>query len=375
MLLINNPFVTSGYIAPEYFCDREKETEELLRWLLNENNVAVISTRRMGKTGLIQHCFQLAEVKDHYYTFLIDIYATKTLREFVFQLGKAILTALKPKGRKTWELFINSLTSLKAGFTFDMSGIPQWNIELGDVKSPETTLDEIFHYLSLSDKPCIVEIDEFQQVAQYPEKNTEALLRTYIQHCPNARFVFAGSQRHLMGEMFISPARPFYQSVSILHLAAIDRQKYIEFARHHFRMAQKDIDEEVVASLYDRFEGITWYLQKILNILFAVTPPGEVCNKEMIEQAIHFILDSYSFTYSELLYQLPEKQKELLIAICKEGKATALTSGKFIHKYSLPSSSSVQSALKGLLEKDFVTKEGAFYMVYDRFFSLWLRRM
>ena len=375
MLLMNNPFVTSGYIAPEYFCDREKETEELLRWLLNENNVAIISTRRMGKTGLIQHCFQLAEVKDHYYTFLIDIYATKTLREFVFQLGKAILTALKPKGRKTWELFINSLTSLKAGFTFDMSGMPQWNIELGDVKSPETTLDEIFHYLSLSDKPGIVAIDEFQQVAQYPEKNTEALLRTYIQHCPNARFVFAGSQRHLMGEMFISPARPFYQSVSILHLAAIDKQKYIEFARHHFRMAQKDIDEEVVASLYDRFEGITWYLQKILNILFAVTPPGEVCNKEMIEQAIHFILDSYSFTYSELLYQLPEKQKELLIAICKEGKATALTSGKFIHKYSLPSSSSVQSALKGLLEKDFVTKEGAFYMVYDRFFSLWLRRM
>ena len=62
-----------------------------------------------------------------------------------------------------------------------------------------------------------------------------------------------------------------------------------------------------------------------------------------------------------------------MIAICKEGKATALTSGKFIHKYSLPSSSSVQSALKGLLEKDFVTKEGAFYMVYDRFFSLWLK--
>lgn len=75
-------------------------------------------------------------------------------------------------------MFINSLTSLKAGFTFDMSGMPQWNIELGDVKSPETTLDEIFHYLSLSDKPCIVAIDEFQQVAQYPEKNTEALLRT-----------------------------------------------------------------------------------------------------------------------------------------------------------------------------------------------------
>ena len=177
-----------------------------------------------------------------------------------------------------------------------------------------------------------------------------------------------------MGEMFISPARPFYQSVSVIHLAAIDKLRYIDFAQHHFRMAHKDIDEAVIVSLYDYFEGITWYLQKILNILFATTPQGNVCNKEMIEQAIGFILDSYSFTYSELLYQLPEKQKELMIAICKEGKATALTSGKFIHKYSLPSSSSVQSALKGLLEKDFVTKEGAYYMVYDRFFSLWLKR-
>lgn len=125
MTFINNPFVTSGYIAPEYFCDREKETETLLRWLVNENNVAIISTRRMGKIGLIQHCFQQSEVKDHYYTFLIDIYATKTLREFVFQLGKTILAALKSQGRKTWELFVNSLTSLKAGFTFDISGMPQ----------------------------------------------------------------------------------------------------------------------------------------------------------------------------------------------------------------------------------------------------------
>lgn len=41
---------------------------------------------------------------------------------------------------------------------------------------------------------------------------------------------------------------------------------------------------------------------------------------------------------------------------------------EIFHKYSLPSSSSVQSALKGLLEKDFVTKEVPFYMVYDRFF-------
>ena len=373
MLLINNPFVTSGYIAPEYFCDREKETEELLRWLLNENNVAVISTRRMGKTGLIQHCFQLAEVKDHYYTFLIDIYATKTLREFVFQLGKAILTALKPKGRKTWELFINSLTSLKAGFTFDMSGMPQWNIELGDVKSPETTLDEIFHYLSLSDKPCIVAIDEFQQITNYSEKNVEALLRTHIQHCNNAQFIFAGSQRHTMGNMFLSASRPFYQSVSMMHLESIAIEKYIDFVRNHFKKADRTITPETIRIVYEKFDGVTWYVQKTLNVLFAFTPVGATCDESMVEPAIASVVDSYRFNYQETLFRLPERQKELLVAIAKEGNAKSITSGEFVKRYSLTSPSSVQAAAKGLLEKDFMTLFNGSYSIYDKFFEIWLR--
>ncbi|RHJ78548.1 ATP-binding protein [Parabacteroides sp. AM08-6] len=374
MTILNNPFVTSGYISPEYFCDREKETETLLRWLVNENNVAIISTRRMGKTGLIEHCFRQPAVKEQYYTFLIDIYASKTLRDFVFQLGKSILNTLKPKGRKAWELFLNTLVSVRAGFSLDLSGLPSWNIELGDIKSPAVTLDEIFHYLEQADKPCIVAIDEFQQIASYPEKNMEATLRTHIQHCRNTRFIFAGSQRHLMGEMFISPARPFYQSVSIMHLKAIEEEAYTEFASSHFLSFGKKIETEVIHSLYERFEGITWYIQKLLNVLFAMTPKGETCNTSMVNTALEFVVDSYSFTYSELLYQLPEKQKELLVAICKEGHATALTSGKFIHRYSLPSASSVQSALKGLLEKDFITREGNTFQVYDRFFAEWLRR-
>ena len=372
MLLINNPFVTSGYIAPEYFCDREKETEELLRWLLNENNVAVISPRRMGKTGLIQHCFQLAEVKDHYYTFLIDIYATKTLREFVFQLGKAILTALKPKGRKTWELFINSLTSLKAGFTFDMSGMPQWNIELGDVKSPETTLDEIFHYLSLSDKPCIVAIDEFQQIAKYPEKNIEALLRTHIQTIENSNFIFAGSERHMMQEMFLSSSRPFYHSADILELKAIVPEIYIPFIADHFQKRKRHIEIENIEKVYRLFKGHTFYIQKTFNEAFADTPKGKECTLEIIKTAIDNLIAYNDTIFREILSNIPEKQKELLYAIAKVGEAENVTSAKFIKRYSLTSASSVQSATKKLLEKDIITEINKVYSVTDKFFGMWI---
>ncbi|MDR0962731.1 MAG: ATPase [Mediterranea sp.] len=372
--MILNPFTTSGYISPEYFCDRQTETENLLRQITNGNNVAMISTRRMGKTGLIQHCFHTAQLKENYYLFLIDIYSTKTLRDFVYQLGKTILEVLKPKGRRAWELFLGSLASLRTSVSFDSSGMPTWSIELGDIHSPTLTLDEIFRYLEQADKPCIVAIDEFQQVRNYPEGNIEAVLRTHIQHCKNARFIFAGSQRHLMGDMFINPSRPFYQSVSIMHLAAIDMDNYHTFAQHHFEAAGKIIEPEVITLLYQRFEGITWYIQKLLNILFSITVPGETCRVDSVDTAIRLVLEAYDFTYSELLYQIPEKQKEILIAICKEGKAQNVTSARFVKKYRLPSGSSVQAALKGLLDKDFITKELGIYQVYDRFFALWLER-
>lgn len=228
MVINKNPFVTSGYISPEFFCDREEESERLIQEI-SGNNLALISTRRMGKTGLIQHCFQQDEIVHDYYTFFVDIYATKSLRDFVFSLSKVIFESLKPKGKKAIEKFWYYMKSLHAGVSFDISGNPSLTFGLGDIQEANATLEEIFEYLEKADKPCIVAFDEFQQVAGYAEKNVEAILRTYIQHCNNARFIFAGSQRHTMGNIFQSPARPFYQSVSMMHLDSIPLGKYTAF--------------------------------------------------------------------------------------------------------------------------------------------------
>ena len=87
---------------------------------------------------------------------MIDIYATKNLQEFVFELGKGIMNGLKPRGRKAWDLFLSCLSSLRAGISFDFAGNPGWNLEMGDIKTPSITLDEIFYYLEKADKPCLV---------------------------------------------------------------------------------------------------------------------------------------------------------------------------------------------------------------------------
>ena len=314
----------------------------------------------------------MEQMRRDYLTFFIDIYATKSLREFILALSKEIIERLKPLGQKAFEGFISIVKSLQAGISFDVAGVPSFNVGLNDIVSETATLDELFQYLMNAGKPCIIAIDEFQQIAAYPETNVEALLRTHVQHCSNACFIFAGSQRHTMGNMFLSASRPFYQSVSMIYLEAIPVGKYITFAQKHFEKNKKKISSQAVIEIYDQFEGITWYVQKLLNMLFSNTPLGETCDVDMIPAAVDQVVNSFRYVYAEILFRLPEKQKELLIAIAKAKDAEAITSAEFIRKYKLTSASSVQAAQRVLLEKDYITNENGKYKVYDLFFRMWI---
>lgn len=369
-----NPFVTNGYAGPDYFCDRVQETAILRDLLLNENNVALISPRRLGKTGLIWHVFNNEDIRNSHYCFVVDIYATKNLSDFVNMLGKAVIDELRPKGKKAWEKFINIVSSLRSEISFDVHGVPSWNMGLGTINNnPAVTLDEIFSYLNQADKPCLVAIDEFQQITKYEDDTIEATIRTYVQRCTNAHFIFSGSQRHIMNGMFTSPSRPFYQSVTIMNLQPLDLEVYTDFCVGKFEEADKRLDRNVVALLYNRFDAVTSYMHRILNVLYSKTEKVQECKPEMVDEAIDFILRLSSDTYESLYYQMPEKQRMLFLAIAREGKASSITGGAFINKHKLNSASSVNSALKGLLEKDFITVNKNIYSVYDQFFPLWLK--
>lgn len=370
---IINPFITTGYAGAAYFCDREQETADITRMLVNGNNVALISPRRYGKTNLIRHCFAQPEIAEKYYTFVIDIYSTKSVADLVHRLGLSILEALKPLGRKAWEKFITVLSSVRSGISYDISGNPSWMMSIGDITTPTTTLEEIFYYLEHADKPCIVAIDEFQQITHYGDERIEATLRTHVQQCTNTHFIFSGSQRHLMGQMFTSPARPFYQSVSIYNLPLLPEDKYVEFCVRFFEEYGKHLSQDVPHALYERFGGVTYYMQRVMNELFSRTLTDGICTAENIEEAIHYIILTSASTYEDLMYQLPEKQSLVLRAIAKEGKAQNLTSGKFIKRHGLLSASSVKSAVPALLDKGLITSDKGVYQVYDKFLEIWLQ--
>lgn len=374
---MENPFYITGIIPEPYFCDREKETTWFIRTLENKAHILLTSPRRMGKTQLIRHVFEQPSIKDNCYTFYTDIYPTTSLHELVLFLSKEIYSVLVPKGKAVIDKFLAGLHSLAGSIGYDpISGLPTFDIKLGDIHAPELTLEEIFRYLEQADKPCVFAIDEFQQIALYPEKNVEALLRAHIQKMNNCLFIYAGSNRHILENMFNSAAKPFYNSAEQIYLDCIPKDVYTAFANEQFSKAGRKILPEAVSLAYDLFEGHTYYVHNVLHNAFAYLNANKVIDESDIHETLSNILEEKGRTFASVMNQLNFQQKETLIAIAKEGKASGVTSVAFVKKHALKSPSSVQYAISALLDKQLLTYQNEertkTYSVSDRFLEMWI---
>lgn len=369
-----NPFVYQGYESPEYFCDRETETEQLLSHLRNGRNVTLISPRRIGKTGLIKNTFyRLREADKNAVCLYLDIYATKNLRDFVEQFGLLVLNELVKKKESFLKKAANFFGSLSPTLSVDpLNGEPTFSVRVeADQAAP--TIQSIFQYLNRSNREVYVAIDEFQKIAEYPEDGTEALLRSYIQFSQHIHFIFSGSRQHLMTEIFASPKHPFYQSTEMMGLSPLDETVYYEFCRNFFLKKGGDLSREVFAEAYRRYEGHTWYIQCLMNRLYE--REKKVCELSQLNAATISVLKGREPQYENLSQFFTENQMNLLKAIASEGVVAQPTSAKFIRDHRLMAVSSVKTALENLEEKELVYRTGEGYMIYDRFMALWLRQL
>ena len=372
---MENPFIVTGHIRPEYFCDRKQEAKRIITKVTNGENLVLMAARRVGKSKLIDFCMESAAVKTDFATISIDILRTSSINEFTFELGKAIFEQAARKSTRMLKMVTNTLKSVNGSFGYDpISNTPTFSLSLGDISNPLYTLKEIFDCIAQSDRKCIIAIDEFQQIACYPEKNMEAILRTHIQDCDNANFIFSGSGLHLITQMFSEKARPFYNSADIMNLEVIPPDKYTEFAVGLFRKFDKDIDEEAISQVYRIFSGNTYYMQKVMHEAFNQTCPKGKADIAMTGSVIHSMILDNDYKFSEILSHLSLPQKELLYAIAKEGITRQITSSAFIKKHNLRSASSVQSAIRKLIEYHLVSTSKATFYIDDQLMKLWLKK-
>lgn len=367
-----NPFLRTGYVSPDYFCDREQETQKLISALQNGRNVTLISPRRMGKTGLIRHIFHQMEAEKQAKCYYVDLYKTDGLASLVEQLASVVLGSLDTTEAKIIKQVTTFFKSLRPLLSFDsLTGVPTFMV---DVKPElaEHSLAEIFSYMEQSGQLCVIAMDEFQTIVDYGEKNVEALLRSHVQHLTSVHFIFSGSQRHVLENMFALANRPFYQSTQILNLYEIQESSYYQFAKEKLEAHHQQIPTDVFNDLYQRLAGHTWYIQMVMNRLYE--SGQKQITKPLVNKVLNEIIDENEATFQTFMRLITPAQARLLKAIAKEGTVQQALGSSFISKHQLGATSTIRSAIQSLVEKELVLDCQGGYQVYDRFFSLWLNR-
>lgn len=371
MKQFENPFPVTTYLGAGYFCDREAETSRLLGNIQNGNSTTVMALRRIGKTGLLHHVF--AQLPAGWKGIYVDILETENLSQFLNLLTTAIIRSIPEKssmGKQFW----NFLKSLRPVISYDgLTGTPQASF---DVKPKETegNIESIFQFLESQEFKIVVAIDEFQQITKYPEKNTDAWLRTRIQQLRNVVFIFSGSQQHLMTELFTSPQRPFFRSTQIIKLEKMNKEIYRDFIISIFNRHHKSISSDIAFEMVEWANTHTFYVQQLCNRVFASTI--KTVTSELWKHQAHQILTEQESVFFTLRTMLTRPQWQLLKAMAQEGVVYQPTSKTFLQKNHLGTSATVLRSLKTLIDyeliiRDFEVTGTLYYSVYDVFLQRW----
>ena len=375
MNIVENPFLTVGYVSKEYFCDREYELKVLKSNIVNGINTTLISTRRFGKSALIQRLFDEFDPQK-YVCIYVDVYSCINLKDFTETLALSIFNKF-PEKRGIGRRFLDFLKTLRPVISYDpLNGQPKILFDFIQPKEYEHTLRSLFYFLDNQQMQIALAIDEFQQIAEYPEKNIEALLRTIIQTLKKTNFIFSGSKKSMMLEMFNTANRPFFASTQIIGLAEIPQDKYKAFIGEKFKARRRSITDEAIDFILSWTLTHTYYTQAVCNAIFAdgkkkvgIETVKRVCDELLSLQQANFM------QYRNLLSPL---QWQLLIAIAKEGVVTEPQSQSFLRKYKVGAASSARKALLALVEKEMVctieSKEKTAYRVYNVFLMRWMER-
>lgn len=371
---MENPFILSPYEGKEFFCDREKETATIIDDLNNGVNVTLISPRRYGKTGLVYRVMdELSQVNPKTIRCYCDIYSADSLEGFVKLFSEAVVRSVKVES--AIKKFFSVFGGIRPLLSYDpITGSPQVSITYQSEGQKLDTLRNIFDFLGNQKKKFVVAFDEFQVVRDFKGVNMEALLRTYIQPLKNVRFIFCGSKKHIMADMFVNEKNPFYESTHVVYLEKIDRKIYGSFIENLYKKNRRRIEPDALNFILEWTRCHTFYTQYLCHRLFRNA--DKKIDIVDVKKACAQILQEGAPGFIERRNLLTDKQWQFLKAVAKEGSVEQPTAGEFINKYKLGTAAAVKRVVGSLVEKELLLEtlslEGKSYSVYNVFLSRWL---
>lgn len=364
-----NPFRYGQVVSGADFCPRPETQQQLASYIQSGQNVVVYGERRIGKTSLIYETLMNASQRRMLHVDLMDV---KSLEDLHARMAKAILSMEQRSG--SLEKIFSLLAGLRPVLAMDpYTGQPTFSID-APAKTTPNSIEGLLDLIEMLNrkKPIAVFIDEFQDILNLPDaSHTFALLRGKIQFHQEIPYLFAGSIRNAMWEIFTHPDNAFYKSALPLEVGALDRDLFSGFLLHKFKRGKRSITPELLEKIFELTDQVAGDVQELCGALWETSEFGDVLDESAIGNALERIYAQEVKGYESCMVLLTALQVKCLVGIARIG-GEAPFSSRFLQEAGIATSASVTKTLNRLMKLKIIFKHERGYRFTNPFFKNWL---
>lgn len=380
--MVDNPFVFGTIVRDDNFADRKNELKELTRDLQSHTNLILFSPRRHGKTSLIFKVMRSLE-KQGILCAYADLYPATTKARLANILATSITKTNTGRLEETLSTIRDLISPVKLTIRPEgISGITG-GIELELSKGSSDTDDHLAKLYDLPEKiaqkkkkKMVVVLDEFQEISKLDGTKIETNLRSKLQQHQNVSYVFMGSQRHLLDQMFHDKNRALYGSGKPFHLGRIPAFEFRVFIKDRFKTGGINISDHIASKILDLTQCHPYYTQQFCHEIWniCISKKSKSVKEDFVHEALNQVMRNQSHAYATIWDSTKGKQRALLMAMAISDENKIFSSG-FREKYQLGAPSTVARAVKYLEEKGLIEKDDKDYVIADAFFQEWIKQL
>ncbi|MBC7098491.1 AAA family ATPase [Candidatus Bipolaricaulota bacterium] len=377
---MQNPFVYGKVARGECFADREREIAELSSDILSGQNVILFSPRRYGKTSLILEVLDRLRAQGVLAVYL-DLFKVVSEEDFIAAYAREIARLCGRGVRAALQRVRSLLPRLVPKVVVKGEGVEvelEFEFDLRGEREP--LLDDLFEAVATlaqeRGKQAVVVFDEFQEIAGWDEEeHVQRQMRAHFQHHRGVAYVFMGSKRHLMQDIFQNKNRPFYRFGKHFPLGKIPEEAFTAFIVERFQSTGYRIEKGVPRKILEVTENHPYYTQLLCHVLWDRLRDERVVTADHVALGVEEVLAREAHAFHDMWDMLPLKARRLLVALAKEGNPRVeIYSGRFLQRHNLGPASSVQRALSRLLSEEILERVNGGYEFTDVFFKRWIRK-
>lgn len=364
------PFKYGVVVSGEDFCGREKSIAALRNYIQSSQNVFIQGERRIGKTSFV---FESVRRLKSYRLLVVDLLALRSAEELCSRIIKQLILL------ENSDSFLGSLvtffTHLRPQIGMDpLTNLPTVMFDKG-VSISADSLEEVFELIrkAAGKRKLVVFFDEFQDILRADNAPwLLAVLRSKIQYQDSVPYIFAGSFRNEMDLIFTDSNSPFFKSAIPINLDPIEENLFSRFIRKKFFQTGRRVEEDVLPDIFDATANISGDTLQLCEALWCVSDEQEIIAKHKLPEAFQLIFAREQRSYEIILSGLSRNQENVLMALAKNPNRPVNSSG-FLFSSGVSQPSSVNAALKKLVDRRIIYKKENRYLFSNPFFAAWLK--